>query len=316
MPPKRSTRLSKKKTPYTRGAATPRQQQSISDLEVETVTQCEPCPTKDHQQSSSTGTACAAHFDLTTVNLESVDQCIVPSTAFKLGFNVDAPTRAKIVAGEFVNLSMLLKQSLDPNDTQGNTFQINSSGDLVLKPKQGPKITNMEQWLDAFLPFSSIYLAVHSNKAQQIIKYISDIRLFASKGGNFIKYDEQFRLRLALDKSLDWDKIDSELWLQYSMQSKQGTQLGGNNQQGHNLCYTYNFQGACFKQGCPYAHLCLKANCHKQHPLTQCPMNQSNFRGQQFPGPQSPAFRQQGPNAYQQSPRPNFRPRGPRPNTY
>ena len=50
-------------------------------------------------------------------------------------------------------------------------------GELVFRPKQQPKIMNIEQWTDAFLVFTSIYCQAHPGKFQDFLKYINNIRI-------------------------------------------------------------------------------------------------------------------------------------------
>ena len=230
-----------------------------------------------------------------------------PSPSLKMGYNVDSAIRAKIIAGEYVCLSNLLK--VDPRDQQQTMFQLNYAGELLLKPKQGPKIATMEQWLDAFIPFTSIYLAAHPDKNQHLLKYMNDVRLLGKNGGNFIKYDEQFRLKMTVDPTMSYDKIDSELWLMYN--TNQGAQNATHTTPGKNKCYSFNYEGSCSRQNCPYAHLCLKQNCNKPHPMIQCTLNRPSF---QQPRPQfpQPLIRPQHFNQRNQRPRNAFRSTGPR----
>ncbi|KAK3107733.1 hypothetical protein FSP39_021079 [Pinctada imbricata] len=94
-----------------------------------------------------------------------------------------------------------------------------------------------------------------------------DIRVGAERGGNFIKYDEQFRLRLSINSSLSWANMDTELWLTYMSNTNQPT---ANNTAylAQQKCYDYNLSGRCTRSGCTYAHLCMK--CNKPHAVIQC----------------------------------------------
>ncbi|KAK3099696.1 hypothetical protein FSP39_008146 [Pinctada imbricata] len=136
---------------------------------------------------------------------------VLKGTSFKLGFNVDVSIRNKIIEGKYIDLALLLKT--DANASMSNSFQLSPSGELIIKPKTNQKIATIARWTDAFLTFSSIYLSAHPNKTQEILKYMHDVRVGAERGGNFIKYDEQFRLRQSFEPSASWENIDSELWL-------------------------------------------------------------------------------------------------------
>ena len=55
-------------------------------------------------------------------------------------------------------------------------------GQIKVKPKSKEKnITNISEWTDAFLICSAIYLKKYPEQTQAMLKYLSSIRLGASR---------------------------------------------------------------------------------------------------------------------------------------
>ena len=144
-------------------------------------------------------------------------------------------------------------------------------GEIVAKEKPTTKIFNIELWTNAFLVFSAVYITAHQAQAGDLIKYLHNIRLGAERttGLGFKSYDEQFRLKRAMNQSMSFGNIDNELWLIYmanpASPNVHATQ--SNSPNVHAKCYDFNFKGACSKHQCKYIHTCLQ--CGMQHPLTQ-----------------------------------------------
>jgi hypothetical protein len=221
-----------------------------------------------------------------------------------LGFNVPSNIKEKIVNGQYVDLELLL--SNQPEHT-GNKLSVNSQGEIILKPEgQKTKISDIESWTDAFIVFSSIYLSVHKEKQQEILKYMQNIRTGARRqtGMGWKLYDEQFRFRMAsFPTECSFGKIDYELWLLYmGPQSNSGFLMDNFN--AAKKCYDYNYR-FCYKSPCTYRHSCLI--CDLNHPCRSCVTRKSTFNNNRWRAPGSQS--QIRPNI-----RPTFRPRfsGPR----
>lgn len=83
----------------------------------------------------------------------------VASIYDSLGANVSESVKQKIVKGDFIDLGQLLSNPIPMDGKQTLTI---SNGQVVIEPKRASvKITNVQQWTDAFLIFSSIYSVVH-----------------------------------------------------------------------------------------------------------------------------------------------------------
>ncbi len=65
----------------------------------------------------------------------------------------------------------------------------------------------------------------------RMLKYMSDVRYVASHGDGWIKYDEEYRLRISWDVSLHWGRVDTVLWVLYVKAGKQA--LNAASQQFH-----------------------------------------------------------------------------------
>lgn len=115
------------------------------------------------------------------------------SISDELGVHVPQTIKDKIWSKQYIDLSKIINlETVDTSAQDSHKFSI-VEGQLVIEPKtKTNKITSINTWLDAFLIFSSIYLARHPSD----MKYIHTIRLGYSRNinGNWIEYDRQFRL--------------------------------------------------------------------------------------------------------------------------
>jgi hypothetical protein len=177
---------------------------------------------------------------------------IAPVTSFSddLGTNVSQQLRDKIINVEYVELESLLSNS---HNDQSRTIVIDNNGNLNLKQKSGKKITDIGTWIDAFLIYTSIYMAAHPSSTQGLLKYMSNFKLGANGcfGLSWLSYDQQFRLKKAKNVYLAWRAVDMELWLLYMTQGQ--TPATDNISLGK--CFTYN-KGGCGRPTCRYLHKC------------------------------------------------------------
>ena len=174
----------------------------------------------------------------------------------ELDIFVSQNIKEKIWNLEYVDLSTLLKNNFTvPNETQNcisidNGRLIVSQMNKVLKTKS---IDNIDNWTDAFLNYSRILLEKHNCMAHDLLSYMSIIRgaLSDSSFDRLYLYDQQFRLRKALNPSRPWSQIDGNLWLRFV--AKAPTQNVTTNNQ-HGKCYDFNFRRVCFRLNCYYLH--------------------------------------------------------------
>ncbi|KAJ8303595.1 hypothetical protein KUTeg_019991 [Tegillarca granosa] len=196
---------------------------------------------------------------------------LTPITSFKdnLGVHVSCSLKQKIVNGQFIELASLLEHTAINQPEQKIYI---SNGELITKEKPSAKITSIEKWIDAFLIFTSVYCHAHPSRFLEFLKYMHDIRLGASRirGMGWRSYDEQFRLRKAVDPSSSWGQVDTELWLKYMLDTVQPSYP----QTGHSKCFEFNYKSTCSRHLCNYQHSCIR--CSGDHPITTCPLLQQN----------------------------------------
>ncbi|XP_048731928.1 uncharacterized protein LOC125648926 [Ostrea edulis] len=184
----------------------------------------------------------------------------------ELGVHVPQAIKDKIWAKQYVDLSKLL-DSESENGHDAHKFSI-IEGQLVAEPKvKHIKIATIDNWIDAFLIFASIYLARHPSDIQAILKYIHTIRMAHGRqtNCNWLEYDRQFRLKISKNPTISFGSIDAELWLMY-MQSQ--VSYSSNHSKTAFKCFDYNFKGSCLKPHCTFQHVCM--HCNKSHPRTHC----------------------------------------------
>ena len=229
-------------------------------------------------------------------NVNSVHE--IASISNDLGNNVSCNIRQKILNGEYIDLGCLLSNPV-PIDDNSNTLII-KDGVLQSKPKASTvKINSISQWTDAFLIFIDIYLSSHLGEARGLLKYMSNIRLGASRvpGLGWKRYDEQFRLKKIRMPSCNWGTVDLELWLLFMYDDN--TQFNPNPVTNAYKCYDYN-NGSCTRPNCHYSHSCLR--CSGIHPSVNCTRYgaQTNFnfrRGPRFAAGQPNNSSQRGSSA-------------------
>ena len=207
----------------------------------------------------------------------------ISSVNEELAINVSHSIKEKVIKGEYVDLSLLLNNSVNP--AIGKQKLVWEQGELMLQATtQQQKISNIELWTDAFILFMHIYCSVHKSRFQELLKYMHSVRLGAKRSQplGWKYYDEQYRLKKALDPTSSWSVMDTELWILY-MQSRplqmesvaqfKGPGFGSSGLytqiSGQILkCYNYNYSGVCTRVPCQYQHSCLR--CHALHPVIIC----------------------------------------------
>lgn len=200
------------------------------------------------------------------------DTCMphyIQSVNSELAFNVPQNIQEKIKRSEYIDIALLLSNYPQQN-AQKLVFK---DGQITVQSSQNQKITTIEQWTTAFISFISIYCTAHPNKLQELLKYMSDIRLGALRSTNWKSYDEQFRLRKERDPTTSWSSIDVELWLLFISGNTNATSNPGiQNSYKRLKCYSFNYEGHCTKVPCQYRHACIY--CNFGHSLLYCPKRQ------------------------------------------
>ena len=207
------------------------------------------------------------------------------SSAIALGARVGPKLKAKIWANEYVDFGCLLSPT---PSTERYSLSLTPSGtfsaqpQLTLEPAHAPKkIYSLYQWLTAFNTFVAIYVEKYPSDAPLLMKYCEVVRDIASKPGDWLFYDEQFRyIRQSAPASYPWDTIHWKLWLRAvsnfrarpAMPSDKVSPRSRSRQTfPRGTCWA--FQGGRFCGGCRFAHVCFK--CGAPHPASQCAQSAS-----------------------------------------
>ncbi|KAK3103944.1 hypothetical protein FSP39_023083 [Pinctada imbricata] len=189
-----------------------------------------------------------------------------------LGATTSAKIKNKIWSNEFVDLKSLLPDQKD----EPLSITIKAGKIDVEQSSKNKAPLNINQWTDAFLIFSSIYLEKNPQDACHLLKYCFSVREMSRMHIDpaWRGYDESFR-RLRESNTLAWQQPVQELRLKaaamgskppaktYSQSYKQPfRQISGK------VCFAYNRGVQCTSYPCKYAHVCQE--CSGRHPKSRC----------------------------------------------
>ncbi len=251
---------------------------SSSSLHPSSYTAPQPMPTGNQ----STSAASQIHT-----------QAALTSICDPLGCNVSSANKEKIWRGEFIELGSLLKPENPGRTDQQQHWAFSAQGPtLVAQPAEesGKEVKGIFAWTNAFLIFASVYLEKHPDRAQDMLKYTANIREFAQKmpSAAWLKYDHDFRRKMARNPQSLWSTIDMELYAKMLLHNSPVAGPRGiatNVRQNYTRtfrpsqgrpCYAFN-SGTCTKTDstCTYAHKCM--HCQKPgHPRGKCFQLQNN----------------------------------------
>lgn len=214
------------------------------------------------------------------------------TTFDSLGGHIPLKLKQKIWEGKFIDLALLLKSAIElDNEIESKGELQIRDGKMCLVKQKTNSFLSIEKWTTAFIIFSSIMLEKYRTRTQEMLKYMRDIRIAASKSSGWYKYDEQFRLRKASDPHSSWGQINTELWLLFVNNNK----TPFNPDQPHNAynptikhqprlntpsnnyyCNLYNSGKQCrFYPNCRFKHSCKL--CGGTHAAINCRKQQSKY---------------------------------------
>lgn len=178
-----------------------------------------------------------------------------------LDTHVSDALRAKVVEGGYIELGSLLHSPSVQREKGGNLVVVGDQ--IMLNHQKAAKIGDIEKWTDAFMIYISIFARAHPDKLQDLLNYMSNVRLGAKRYGGlgWKYYDEQYRMRKALDPSSTW-AVDHELWMLYMYYSPPGSTTSRQQK-----CWGFN-NGRCGYRPCRFSHMCFK--CAGNHPAVNC----------------------------------------------
>ncbi|XP_056014377.1 uncharacterized protein LOC130052689 [Ostrea edulis] len=231
---------------------------------------CEDIPTTSNQAISS---------DNVTTILDAVFQGesarnptpITISDNIPLGATVPMKTKCKIWANEFIDLRTLL-----PNYTDDPLSITIKAGKIDVEQSQKQKSPlSINQWIDAFITFMSIYLQRYPAEACNLLKYCAYIREISRLHVDeaWRGYDETFR-KLRESSLLPWQQPVPELRLRVAVMGPKFSDKSHppyakkSNFRPQKVCFAYNRGDKCSVSPCKYVHVCQE--CGNRHPRTKC----------------------------------------------
>lgn len=183
------------------------------------------------------------------------------SSGVTLDIGVGEKLKNEILLGNYISLASLLKDQplsvvgkLDPGTGQVSF----SMGEKV------ETLDNFDQWMQAFMVFSSVLVKAFPDQAAGLFKYMSSVMQMKQQGGNWKKYDELFRKRKS-QLNYHWAYFDVELFAlaRSNMASQPGenmasqprANMAGEKRKSSQVCFRFQEGLQCSKD-CKFWHAC------------------------------------------------------------
>ena len=145
---------------------------------------------------------------------------MVDSVFDPVSAHVPLKLKNQIWEGKFVDLSLLLRSAREIDGHLESEGQIEfRNGVMCLVKSKNSSYLTIDKWTSAFLIFMSVVLEKYRTRGLELLKYLRDIRMAASRSQGWVRYDEQFRLRKQANPQSSWGVINSELWLLYMLRA-------------------------------------------------------------------------------------------------
>ena len=221
-----------------------------------------------------------------------------PGMASPLGLTrpVDRHLEDKILRGEYVDLALLLLDNLYQSQTPELQLRLDDSAlgsPVTMIRKRKPVIDTFQKWLEAFTTFMIVLVTAYPRRALELIKYQQIISRAVTKfkGMAWLSYDQQFCRRAAYDLTLNWDKVDLELWtVTFSGLAKPHCNICSSPyhiqddcpsadsnrkpRRTQTVCFDFNKSSGCRRRTCNYPHVCRR--CYSSsHAAPACQQQQS-----------------------------------------
>ena len=225
-----------------------------------------------------------------------------PGMASPLGLSrpVDRGLEDKILRGDYIDLALLLPDNMYQPQTPELQLRLDDSSlgplgsPVMMVRKRKPVIDTFQKWLDAYMAYMLVIVAVHPCRVLELIKYQQIISRAVTKfkGLTWLSYDQQFRWRAAYDLSISWDKVDLELWtITFSGLAKPHCTVCSSPYHSQDecpsadpnrkprrvqaVCFDFNKASSCQCRSCNYPHVCCRCN-SSTHAAPACPQQQSS----------------------------------------
>ena len=210
---------------------------------------------------------------------------------------INEKIKKEIWENKYIDLHLLL-----PQDDKEEVSPILAPGKPGEPARwQEPQISKgklaIDEWCQAFCVYISVYTRKYTEATPARMAYYNKIQNLASKGGNFLFYDQEFRLAREQD-GIAWDIPLLDLWMEclplQQVKSEQTSSYKGfnsnvqsssnfrssksssknNKNQFHHpkgYCYQFHNTGKCpMGQECRYSHQCWVPQCQGKHPVFKC----------------------------------------------
>lgn len=195
-----------------------------------------------------------------------------------LSAHLKAEVKEKIWKGEYVEIFTLLpleKFNLDRLKPEERKKEDEEKRRYRLIPR------TFSNWLQAFAILASVVGEKAPEHCSALFVYLDAIsEAHRTYGGvAWLRYDEQFRQRMAVRPSLRWDHKDISLWMKLMTAARAPNQffqagVGGSAAPGQptdkkwGFCWQFN-EGTCkFGATCRFKHTC--SGCGGSHALSKC----------------------------------------------
>ncbi|CAG2232005.1 unnamed protein product [Mytilus edulis] len=123
-----------------------------------------------------------------------------------VGEHVPFKIKEKIWEGKFIELHSLLRTQKEMEEVDEGDLKLKRGKICIEKRSSGVYLSINEVTL-ALMAFMIDYIEKYSTRAQELLKYMRDIRLAATRSENWATYDEQFRLKIEKNPNLSWGNI-------------------------------------------------------------------------------------------------------------
>ena len=203
----------------------------------------------------------------------------IPMGFSKLDSSVSSELRAIIHSKKFINLEVLL-----PGRVGAVDFLFNQSmpHKVSVHSSKLKKFTSFDDWFDAYLIFSSVYVQQFPQEAQAILKHLSTVKRLHRQNFKWYDYDFEFRHFVA-SSSFSFDIYlpdllerakERPLLPQPPTFSSRKFQAGhqGAHKSFHvhsGFCFSFARGSKCRASPCKYKHECQF--CGRSHPSSVCP---------------------------------------------
>ncbi|OCT96893.1 hypothetical protein XELAEV_18009110mg, partial [Xenopus laevis] len=184
--------------------------------------------------------------------------------ATPLGLHLPQAIKEKITKGEYIDMLSLLPSSKD-----FLSKQVKQSDPEMDRCR--PVARTFTNWLQAFCIYSNVLCEKHPQLGPGLFKHI-DIILEAYKaygGISWFLYDDRFRQKMSIQKSISWGSKDIDLWMGMLISKQPSVPLPGNKTPvKYNACWAFEESTCRFQASCRYKHEC--AHCAGNHPAFHC----------------------------------------------